>query len=148
VALHELGIDFDTHVIDIRKGKSLSAPIPAQHTDLGWNICGTAVAPTLKPAGHTHYHRAACALLHMTCACCNSCVQKPAAVILVSLDVAATLCTCPAGDQFTEEFKKINPNSKIPALVDPDGPGAYVFDVYSFLLSITVVDQVSGAPAV
>lgn len=28
-----------------------------------------------------------------------------------------------AGDQFTDEFKKINPNSKIPALVDPDGPG-------------------------
>ncbi|WIA41314.1 hypothetical protein OEZ86_004911 [Tetradesmus obliquus] len=46
VALHELGLDFDTHVIDIRKG-----------------------------------------------------------------------------DQFTDEFKKINPNSKIPALVDPDGPG-------------------------
>jgi len=27
------------------------------------------------------------------------------------------------GDQFTPEFLKISPNNKIPALVDPDGPG-------------------------
>ncbi|WP_428242062.1 glutathione S-transferase N-terminal domain-containing protein [Gynuella sp.] len=28
-----------------------------------------------------------------------------------------------AGDQFDDEFKKLNPNSKIPALIDPNGPG-------------------------
>jgi len=27
------------------------------------------------------------------------------------------------GDQFTEEFKSVNPNSKIPAIIDPNGPG-------------------------
>jgi len=27
-----------------------------------------------------------------------------------------------AGDQFDEEYKKINPNSKIPSLIDPNGP--------------------------
>lgn len=28
-----------------------------------------------------------------------------------------------AGDQFDEGYKRLNPNSKIPTLVDPDGPG-------------------------
>lgn len=27
-----------------------------------------------------------------------------------------------AGDQFDEGFKRVNPNSKIPAIIDPDGP--------------------------
>lgn len=28
-----------------------------------------------------------------------------------------------AGDQFTPEFRSLNPNNKIPAILDPDGPG-------------------------
>lgn len=40
------------------------------------------------------------------------------------------------GDQFKEEFIRINPNSKIPAIVDPDGPGGEhsVFESGAILL--------------
>eukprot|EP00877_Chromochloris_zofingiensis_P008956 jgi/Chrzof1/4313/Cz14g08160.t1 len=33
-------------------------------------------------------------------------------------------------DQFTDEYKKINPNSKIPSIVDPDGPGGKPLAVF------------------
>ena len=36
-----------------------------------------------------------------------------------------------AGDQFDEEYKKINPNSKIPSLIDPDGRVALRSLLYS-----------------
>lgn len=34
------------------------------------------------------------------------------------------------GDQFTEDFKKVNPNSKIPAIVDPNGPKGQPVNVF------------------
>ncbi|MEQ8813919.1 glutathione S-transferase family protein [Thalassobaculum sp.] len=33
-------------------------------------------------------------------------------------------------DQFTPEYIAINPNSKIPALVDPDGPGGKPYTLF------------------
>lgn len=30
---------------------------------------------------------------------------------------------CPMGEQFTPEFTALNPNQKVPVIVDPDGPG-------------------------
>ena len=33
------------------------------------------------------------------------------------------------GDQFTAEFTKVNPNQKVPAIVDQDGPGGRPYTV-------------------
>jgi GST-like protein len=41
----------------------------------------------------------------------------------LGLDYEAIAVDIGKGDQFTPEFLKINPNGKIPALVDSDGPG-------------------------
>ena len=54
------------------------------------------------------------------------------------------------GEQHTPEFKAINPNAKVPALVDTDGPGgneARVFDSSAILLYLAdKTGQFGGAP--
>lgn len=41
----------------------------------------------------------------------------------MGLDYEAHTINIMEDDQFTDEYIKINPNSKIPSIVDPDGPG-------------------------
>lgn len=43
----------------------------------------------------------------------------------MELPYDAHLVNISKGEQFTEEFIKINPNSKIPAIVDPTGPDGF-----------------------
>ena len=35
-----------------------------------------------------------------------------------------------AGDQFTEEYQQVNPNAKIPAIIDHDGPGGQALTLF------------------
>lgn len=35
-----------------------------------------------------------------------------------------------AGDQFTPEYRQLNPNAKMPTIVDPDGPGGEPYSVF------------------
>ncbi|MDX8388355.1 MAG: glutathione binding-like protein [Ghiorsea sp.] len=41
----------------------------------------------------------------------------------MGIDYDAHLIDIMEGDQFTDEYIKISPNSKIPAIIDPNGPG-------------------------
>jgi GST-like protein len=35
-----------------------------------------------------------------------------------------------AGEQFTAEFLAVSPNNKVPAIIDPDGPGGTPISIF------------------
>jgi GST-like protein len=49
-----------------------------------------------------------------------------------------------AGDQFKADFLKISPNNKMPAIVDPDGPGGQPISVFESGAILTYLGRKTG----
>ena len=62
----------------------------------------------------------------------------------MGLAYKATTINIMKGEQFTPEFIKINPNSKIPALIDPDGPGGKPISIMESGAILIYLAQKSG----
>jgi len=62
----------------------------------------------------------------------------------LGLSYKVILVNIGAGDQFKPEFLKITPNHRIPAIVDPDGPGGKPFTLFESAAILIYLSEKSG----
>lgn len=62
----------------------------------------------------------------------------------MNLPYSAHLVNIGKGDQFKPEFVRINPNSKIPAIVDPDGPDGQPITIFESGAILVYLAEKSG----